>query len=241
NNYPSSSITTVEPVMLTTETTAAMKTEEECQAAFTWCRDFADVSGQCRTKVCIDHKLIENMTLAAFVLAGLALILDIIDMVIFVATPDSVILKSFINLSSSCIKWVAFGVVLGSGADQFMSDVWHRLCSRVHDLSIHKEEVRRVSMELRDKIIIQNNKLDERRDHMGRTNSRQEGHDKNRSSDRRILPVLLDTLQSLGKAFILHPYNVHHALIHYSTIIVPQQQQQQQVHHIKQHHVYAQP
>ncbi|KAF4746925.1 hypothetical protein FOZ62_014626 [Perkinsus olseni] len=128
NNFPSSGITTVEPVMLTTETTAAMKTEEECQVAFTWCRDFADVSGQCRTKVCIDHKLIENMTLAAFVLAGLALILDIIDMVIFVATPDSVILKSFLNLSSSCIKWVAFGVVLGSGADQFMSDLQSAEC-----------------------------------------------------------------------------------------------------------------
>ncbi|KAF4720040.1 hypothetical protein FOZ62_011098 [Perkinsus olseni] len=79
-------------------------------------------------QVCIDHKLIENMTLAAFVLAGLALILDIIDMVIFVATPDSVILKSFINLSSSCIKWVAFGVVLGSGADQFMSDLQSAEC-----------------------------------------------------------------------------------------------------------------
>ncbi|KAF4688606.1 hypothetical protein FOZ60_002595 [Perkinsus olseni] len=138
-----------------------------------------------------------------------------------------------------------------------MEEVWHRLCSRVHDLSIHKEE----------------------------------GHDKNRSSDRRILPVLLDTLQSLAyyqyypyydhdehitsyapppptinrnpssytirihhtiegsnimfdhraRLSILHPYNVHHALIHHCTIIVPQQQQQQQVHHIKQHHVYAQP
>ena len=47
----------------------------------------------------------------AFVMAGLGVLLDIIDVVMFFAAPDAVVFKSVVNICSSCAKWIAFGVV----------------------------------------------------------------------------------------------------------------------------------
>lgn len=68
------------------------------------------------------------MTFFAFLFAGLGVVFDIIDCVIFFAAPDAVRFKAGVNLTSSTIKWIAFGVVLGSGTQTFISDLYDVMC-----------------------------------------------------------------------------------------------------------------
>ena len=48
------------------------------------------------------------MTLPAFFLAGLGVVADVVDCVVFFAVPDSVQCKAGVNLFSSCVKWYDF-------------------------------------------------------------------------------------------------------------------------------------
>lgn len=93
-----------------------------------WCRDFADIPGQCRTEICKADKMVERMTVWAFVMAGFGVLLDIIDVVIFFAAPDAVIFKSTVNVSSSCIKWIAFGIMVGAGGMDFTTELYDSGC-----------------------------------------------------------------------------------------------------------------
>merc|ERR1719247_2031637 len=68
------------------------------------------------------------MTVWAFVLAGLGVLLDIIDVVMFFAAPDAVVFKSVMNVSSACVKWIAFGVVIGAGSVEFMAKLYESGC-----------------------------------------------------------------------------------------------------------------
>jgi hypothetical protein len=95
---------------------------------FTWCRDFADISGQCRTSICQKDLLVEKMTGYAFVMAAMGVLLDIVDIVAFAACQDSVVFKSVLNIMSSCTKWVAFGIIVGSGAKEFMTELYVSRC-----------------------------------------------------------------------------------------------------------------
>lgn len=87
---------------------------------FEWCRDFANISGQGNTDVYQQDLLVEKMTRYAFVCAALGVLIDIVDVVSFCACPDAVVFKSVVNICSACIKFVAFGVMVGSGAKDFM-------------------------------------------------------------------------------------------------------------------------
>jgi len=95
---------------------------------FLWCRDWADIPGQCRTDECQADAMVERMTVWAFVMAGLGVLLDIIDVVMFFAAPDAVVFKSVVNICSSCAKWIAFGVVVGAGTTEFMSKLYDSGC-----------------------------------------------------------------------------------------------------------------
>ena len=68
------------------------------------------------------------MTLPAFFLSGFGVILDVIDGVMFFATPDAVIAKSTLNLGASCIKWMSFGFILGAGTQDFMNELYEMQC-----------------------------------------------------------------------------------------------------------------
>jgi len=95
---------------------------------FEWCRDFADISGQCKTKVCQADLLVEKMTQYAFICSALGVLIDVIDMVTFCACPDAVVFKAVINICSACVKLVAFGVIVGSDAKGFMESLIEARC-----------------------------------------------------------------------------------------------------------------
>lgn len=97
-------------------------------AKIIWCQDYADIPAQCKTEVCMKKQMVEEMTLPAFFMSGLGVLLDVIDGVMFFATPDAVIAKSSLNLGASCIKWVAFGIILGAGTQDFMAELYEMQC-----------------------------------------------------------------------------------------------------------------
>lgn len=95
---------------------------------FLWCRDYADVLGTCRTEVCQSDKMVERITVWSYVMAGIGVLLDIVDIVIFCAAPDAVVFKSVMNMSASCTKWVAFGLIVGAGTQDFMTNLYEAQC-----------------------------------------------------------------------------------------------------------------
>lgn len=103
-----------------------------------WCSRFADISGQCRTEECQEDALVERMANAAFVASSVGVMMDIIDVVVFAACPDAVIFKSIINICSSCVKWIAFGVMVGSGATEFMQNLLEARCYNVQGMEMCK-------------------------------------------------------------------------------------------------------
>eukprot|EP00391_Amoebophrya_sp_Ameob2_P007409 CAMPEP_0178987232 /NCGR_PEP_ID=MMETSP0795-20121207/3151_1 /TAXON_ID=88552 /ORGANISM="Amoebophrya sp., Strain Ameob2" /LENGTH=290 /DNA_ID=CAMNT_0020678393 /DNA_START=673 /DNA_END=1545 /DNA_ORIENTATION=- len=104
-----------------------------------WCRDFADIPGTCKSEVCQTKAMVHDMTLPAFFLAGLGVVADVVDCVVFFAVPDSVQCKAGVNLFSSCVKWVAFGVILGAGTQQFMTDLYDNQCFNKEGMTMVQE------------------------------------------------------------------------------------------------------
>ncbi|CAD7929882.1 unnamed protein product [Amoebophrya sp. A25] len=95
---------------------------------FAWCRDFADIPRTCKSEVCQTKAMVHDMTLPAFFLAGIGVVADVVDCVVFFAVPDSVQCKAGVNLFSSCMKWIAFGVILGAGTQGFMTELYDNQC-----------------------------------------------------------------------------------------------------------------
>merc|ERR1711964_75746 len=104
-----------------------------------WCSRFADISGQCRTEECQEDALVSRMAYVAFVASAIGVMVDIIDIVVFAACPDAVIFKCIINICSSCIKWIAFGVMVGSGATEFMQKLLLARCYNVEGMEMNKQ------------------------------------------------------------------------------------------------------
>jgi len=93
-----------------------------------WCRDFADISRTCRTEVCKAHRMVTRVTTWSYMFAALAIALDCFDVMLIFVLPDNVGLKSCINIFSSVAKWAAFGLILGAGTQQFMTELEEARC-----------------------------------------------------------------------------------------------------------------
>jgi len=95
---------------------------DECDD-FLWCRDFADISGNCQTEICEADKMVESIAQWAYVFSGMGVLLDMFDIMMFFISPNYVVVKSLLNFASSCIKWVAMNSLIGSGALDFVSQL----------------------------------------------------------------------------------------------------------------------
>merc|ERR1719356_919784 len=88
-----------------------------------WCRDFADIPETCPTQTCKDYHMIKRVSSWSYVLACIGVFLDLVDIITICTLPDAVIFKSGVNIFSSLMKWVAFGIVLGAGTSKFLLDL----------------------------------------------------------------------------------------------------------------------
>jgi len=92
------------------------------------CLKLADITGECRTPICQKKTMIINMTKISVLFCVLAVILDVVDLFTFCIAPDSVSCKASINLLCSGAKWLAYGVVVGTGTQKFLLDLHTNKC-----------------------------------------------------------------------------------------------------------------
>merc|ERR1712187_39098 len=93
-----------------------------------YCRDFADIPETCPTQTCKDYQMIRRVSSWSYVLACIGVASDIIDMITICTLPDAVLFESGVNIFSSLMKWVAFGIVIGAGTSGFLSDLDASVC-----------------------------------------------------------------------------------------------------------------
>ena len=70
-----------------------------------WCEFYADISGQCRNDVCQLDKMVERMVVWAFILSGIGVLFDIIDMVMFFAAQGTFFLHIFVSISMLFLRF----------------------------------------------------------------------------------------------------------------------------------------
>lgn len=92
---------------------------------YLWCRDFADISDKCQTDPCKSQRRVSRTGSWCYILSAIGVLLDIIDVMIFCVRTlqHNVLLKSTINISSSIVKWIAFGIAIAAGTAQFLSEL----------------------------------------------------------------------------------------------------------------------
>lgn len=93
-----------------------------------WCMDYADILETCPTDTCATHQMAMRATMWSYILSAIGIFLDLSDIITFIRCPDSIAVKSSINLISSLVKWTAFGAVLGAGVPNFMADLETASC-----------------------------------------------------------------------------------------------------------------
>lgn len=104
-----------------------------------WCRDFADIPQTCATEVCKNHKLVTRTTSWSYMLAAVGIVLDLVDIITIFTFPDAVVFKSGVNIFSSLMKWLAFGVVIGAGTSEFMSELGTAQCFNADGMQLVKD------------------------------------------------------------------------------------------------------
>jgi len=93
-----------------------------------WCRDLADVPQTCATEICQTHEMVKRTTTFAYIIAGVGVFIDVVDIITIRTAPSEVVCKYAVNIASSLVKWVAFGIVLGAGTSEFLSDLETARC-----------------------------------------------------------------------------------------------------------------
>merc|ERR1712176_1035850 len=93
-----------------------------------YCRDFADIPRTCPTETCKNRKMVARVTSWGYFLSAMGIFLDLVDIITIFTLPDAVIFKSGINVLSSLMKFVAFGMVMGAGTQRFLADLKAAQC-----------------------------------------------------------------------------------------------------------------
>jgi len=93
-----------------------------------WCRDLADVPQTCATEICQTHEMVRRTTTFAYIVSGVGVFIDTVDIISIRTCPSEVVCKYAVNIASALVKWVAFGIVLGAGTGEFLTDLQNAKC-----------------------------------------------------------------------------------------------------------------
>jgi len=93
-----------------------------------WCRDLADIPGTCATEVCKNHVLVTRAATWSYYLAAIGVYMDLVDIITIAMLPDAVVFKSGADITSCFMKSLAFGMVIGTGTSEFMSELEQAQC-----------------------------------------------------------------------------------------------------------------
>lgn len=109
---------------------------------FEWCLDLADINKQCQLhSVCEMHTMIVNMVTWCVIVCLIAVFYDVIDLFMFCVAPDAVRCKSTVNVMCSCCKWLAFGIIIGTGTQKFLLLLHEYQCYNIPGQNLVEETI----------------------------------------------------------------------------------------------------
>lgn len=115
------------PVNISIQPEAALCTQVTC-ASFAWCRDLADIPGQCLGAACKDYSRAVDFLIICIVFASLGVLCDFLDLMCLFRWPTSTKLKSTTNSVSACFKLLAYLVCAAGGAKDFTCELVEMQC-----------------------------------------------------------------------------------------------------------------
>lgn len=103
-------------------------TAATCTRNFGWCRDFADVPGECLGEACQEYSRALAAATACIALAIAGLFCDAADVLILVRWRSAAVPKSVANFAGSCLKLLAYLCCLAGGVKDFAHTIIDRSC-----------------------------------------------------------------------------------------------------------------
>lgn len=103
-------------------------TAATCTENFGWCRDFADVPGECLGEACQDFRRAGSFAVACIVFAIAGLLCDAADLLFLVRWRAAAMPKSVANFAGSCLKLLAYLLCLAGGVKDFARVLIDRSC-----------------------------------------------------------------------------------------------------------------
>lgn len=115
------------PVNISIEPQGALCTQVTCPS-FAWCRDLADIPGQCLGDACKDYSRAVDFLILSMVCGGLGLVCDLADLVILLRWPTSAKRKSITNAVGACFKLLAYLLCSAGGTTDFTKELVEMQC-----------------------------------------------------------------------------------------------------------------
>lgn len=95
---------------------------------FDWCRDFADIPGECLSEACQDYHHAKAFLIVCLVFVSVALVCDLADTIFLFKWRDGVKAKTLLNCVSACLKLLGWLTCLGGGIKSFSEMLSEQKC-----------------------------------------------------------------------------------------------------------------
>jgi len=118
------------PVNKSIQPEGPLCTQVTCPS-FGWCRDLADIPGQCLGEACKDYSRALDFLIVCIVFVGLGLVFDFIDLILLIRWPMAVKQKSGANAVSACLKLLAYLLCAAGGVQDFTHELVEQSCFNV--------------------------------------------------------------------------------------------------------------
>lgn len=106
----------------------ALCTAATCTQNFGWCRDFADIPGECLGEACQDYRRATSFAVACIVFAIAGLVCDVLDLLFLIRWRAAAVPKSAANFVGSCLKLLAYMLCLAGGVKDFARVLINHSC-----------------------------------------------------------------------------------------------------------------
>lgn len=106
----------------------ALCTAASCTQNFGWCRDFADIPGECLGEACQDFRRAMSFAVACIIFAIAGLVCDALDLLFLIRVRAAAVPKSVANFAGSCLKLLAYMLCLAGGVKDFARALIDRSC-----------------------------------------------------------------------------------------------------------------
>lgn len=102
-------------------------TSPTCES-FAWCRDFADLPGECYSDACKEYERSKSLVIVCILLAACGLLCDLGDLMVCWSFPAAAKPKATLNVSSATLKLASALLCLAAGVGDFTDTMVAKSC-----------------------------------------------------------------------------------------------------------------